>query len=177
MVFDFLYFCFGKQVGDIFPNAVITVGTMLHFGFCLFNLPALVKDAVHSGNQPRPVGTVVAMDEDCAVLLLFFNQVQDFGDVFRFDIPRQQWAVDDVDAVLLEIVVVIAVEKAQIDDAFDTLLRNGFAVLGNRLFAAVEFVIDTVKVGILLDRYCPKSGIHGSCFLSGRGLAGGKQEG
>ena len=95
MVFDFLYFCFGKQVGDIFPNAVITVGTMLHFGFCLFNLPALVKDAVHSGNQPRPVGTVVAMDEDCAVLLLFFNQVQDFSDVFRFDIPRQQWAVDD----------------------------------------------------------------------------------
>ena len=62
------------------------------------------------------------MDEDCAVLLLFFNQVQDFGNVFRFDVPRQQRAVDDVDAILLEIIVIIAVEKAQIDDAFDTLL-------------------------------------------------------
>lgn len=93
---------------------MVTVGAVLHFGFCLFNLPALVKDAVHSGNQPRPVRTVVAMDEDCAVLLLLFNQVQDFGDVFRFDIPRQQRAVDDVDAVLFEIVVVIAVEKARL---------------------------------------------------------------
>ena len=75
---------------------------------------SLGKDAVHSGNQPRSVRTVVAMDEDCAVLLLFFNQVQDFGDVFRFDIPRQQRAVDDVDVVWFEMVVVIAVEKAQI---------------------------------------------------------------
>ena len=55
MRFNLLDFLFGKQVGNVFPNAVITVRTMLHFGFCLFYRPALIDDAVHSGNQTSTV--------------------------------------------------------------------------------------------------------------------------
>lgn len=75
MRFNLLDFLFGKQLGNVFPNAVITVRPVLHFGFCLFHRLALINDAVHSGNQTGTVRAMITMDKYRAVLLLFFNQV------------------------------------------------------------------------------------------------------
>ena len=58
-------------------------------------------------------------------------------------------------------VVIVAVEKAQVDHALNAQLDNGFAIFGNRLLAAVKLVVDAIKVGIVFDGGCPTLGLNG----------------
>ena len=48
-------------------------------------------------------------------------------------------------------VVIVAVEKAQVDHALNAQFDDGFAIFGNRLLAAVKLVIDAIKAGHLKD--------------------------
>mgnify|MGYP007110234345 CR=1 FL=1 len=45
-------------------------------------------------------------------------------------------------------VVIVAIEKAQVDHALNAQFDDGFAIFGNRLLAAVKLVVDTIKVSI-----------------------------
>lgn len=58
-------------------------------------------------------------------------------------------------------VVIVAVEKAQVDYALNAQLNNGSTILGNELLAAVKLVIDVIKVGIVFNGYCPPLGLEG----------------
>ena len=58
-------------------------------------------------------------------------------------------------------VVIVAVEKAQIDHALNAQFDNGFAIFGNRLLAAVKLVVNAIKVGIVFDGSCPAFGLNG----------------
>ena len=54
-------------------------------------------------------------------------------------------------------VVIVAVEKAQVDHALNAQLNDGFAIFGNRLLAAVKLVVDTIKVSIVFDGVAQRS--------------------
>ena len=61
----------------------------------------------------------------------------------------------------LQMVVIVAVEKAQVDHALNAQLDDGFPIFGNRLLAAVKLVVNTIKVGIVFDGRCPICGLNG----------------
>ena len=157
MLSDLFHGLFGKQVGDVFPDAVVAVGAVQHFLFCICHRPALINNAVHSRNQSRAVGAVVAMNQYGALSLLFFNQIQRLRNIFRLDAPpRPQRAVEQCQSAVFQVgVVVVAVEITQVDDAFDAEFLNRVPVVRHGLLAAVQFVVDAVQVRILLYRSRP----------------------
>ena len=69
-------------------------------------------------------------------------------------------------------IVIVAVEKAQVDHALNAQLDNGFAIFDNRLLAAVKLVVDAIKVGIVFDGGCPAFGLNGALLP----LSGGADE-
>ena len=75
-------------------------------------------------------------------------------------------------------VVIVAVEKAQVDHALNAQLDNGFAIFGNGLLAAVKLVIDAIKVGIVFNGCCPPFGLKGfAAVIRRRGSTGNGQAG
>ena len=69
-------------------------------------------------------------------------------------------------------VVIVAVEKAQVDHALNAQFDDGFAIFGNGLLAAVKLVIDAIKVGIVFNGCCPPFGLNGfAAFIRRRGRA------
>ena len=80
--------------------------------------------------------------------------------------------------MLFQMVVIVAVEKAQVDHALNTQLDDGFAIFGNRLLAAVKLVVDAIKVGIVFDGRCPAFGLNGfAAVIRRRGRASDGQAG
>ena len=135
---------------------MVAVGAVQHFLFCICHRPALINNAVHSRNQSRAVGAVVAMNQYGTLLLLFFNQIQRLRNIFRLDAPRTQRAVEQRQPAVFQVgVVVVAVEITQVDDAFDAEFLNRVPVVRHGLLAAVQFVVDAVQVRILLYRSRP----------------------
>ena len=75
-------------------------------------------------------------------------------------------------------VVIVAIEKAQVDHALNAQFDDGFAIFGNRLLAAVKLVVDTIKVGIVFDGRCPTFGLNGfAAVIRRRGRANDGQAG
>ena len=159
-------FVFGEQFAEVAPDAVVAVGALLHFAFGFFYRPILVDDAVHGGDKAGAVGAVVAVDENRAVRLALLNQVEGFGDLARGDAPGEQGFVEQGKAVSGEGgVVVVAVEIAQVDDAFDAQFGKLGRVGTGELLAAVEFVVDAVEVGVCFDGAGPLVGFGRAAFI------------
>ena len=54
-------------------------------------------------------------------------------------------------------IVIVAVEKAQVDHALNAQFDDGLPIFGNRLLAAVKLVVNTIKVGIVFDGVAQRS--------------------
>ena len=75
-------------------------------------------------------------------------------------------------------IVIVAVEKAQVDHALNAQLDNGFAIFDNRLLAAVKLVVNAIKVGVVFDGRCPTLGLNGfAAVIRRRGRASDGQAG
>lgn len=75
-------------------------------------------------------------------------------------------------------VVIVAVEKAQVDHALNAQFDDGFAIFGNRLLAAVKLVVNAIKVGIVFDGGCSAFGLSGfAAVIRRRGRASDGQAG
>ena len=75
-------------------------------------------------------------------------------------------------------IVIVAVEKAQVDHALNAQFDDGFAIFGNRLLATVKLVVNAIKVCIVFDGRCPTLGLNGfAAIIRRRGRASNGQAG
>ena len=145
---------------------MVPVWALLHFRLGVFHAPALKNNAVHADNESGSVSAMVAMYQHRPQLLLLFDQVQNFCNLLGSDIPGQQRTIQQNQIFVQQgSLVFAAAEIAQIDNAFDAKRFHGFSILCGQLFAAVELVIHTVKIGVLFDQRCPVGGL--SCRSGG----------
>ena len=113
------------------------------------------------------------MHQHRAVFLPLLDLIQGGGQIFGADAPSQQRLIHQADVRILgeKVGVPVPVEIAQIDDGKDLRGVDGGNIVGNRLLAAVQFVVHAVQVGIGLHALRPMR--RARSFGRGRGGTGG----
>ena len=116
------------------------------------------------------------MHQHRALLLLLLNRPQHAGNVARLHAPSEQGTVNqrDIGMAGKNLLVFMAAKIAQIHHAADAQLADGGEVVTVKLFAAVQFAVHAIQIGILFDEL--HGGFRRGGWRSGRRLRRGNDK-